>query len=440
MQKLISGVWAGEKMVEILDEKVKQPKKPLLLQVLGPGFITGASDDDPSGIATYSQAGAQFGYSTAWALIVTYPLMVGIQEISGIIGRVTGRGIAGNLVRHQPGYVVKVLVGLMVLANVCNLGADLGAMGAALNLLIGGPSGVYVIGFAIISVLLEVFLRYARYANVLKWLTLSLLAYVGSVLVVGVPWGQVAVAIVWPAVELNGDYATIVVAVLGTTISPYLFFWQAGLEVEEQQEVSEAKPLRLAPKQAPDELRRIRWDTVVGMGLSNLIALCIMITTAATLNAHGVKDIQSATQAAEALRPIAGRFAFLLFAGGIIGTGLLALPSLAGSAAYAIGEVARRSVGLDKKPGRAPAFYAALIVATVIGAAMNFVGIDPIKALVWSAVLNGVAAVPIMAIVVRMASQAAVMGDFKISRGLAINGWLGTAFMLIAVVVMFATM
>jgi Mn2+/Fe2+ NRAMP family transporter len=427
-------------MIALAEEHVEQPKKSLLLQVIGPGLITGASDDDPSGIATYSQAGAQFGYATAWTLIITYPLMVGIQEISGTVGRVTGRGIAGNLVRHQSGYLVKILVGLMVVANVCNLGADLGAMGAALNLLIGGPSGAYVIGFAIVSVLLEIFLRYARYANVLKWLTLSLLAYVGSVLVIGVPWGHVVKSIAWPAVQLTGDYATIVVAVLGTTISPYLFFWQAGLEVEEQTEAPEAKPLRLAPEQATDELRRIRWDTIVGMALSNIIALCIMITTAATLNAHGVKDIQSATQAAEALKPIAGRFAFLLFAGGIIGTGLLALPSLAGSAAYAIGEVARRPVGLDKKLGRAPSFYAILVVATAIGAAMNFVGIDPIKALVWSAVLNGVAAVPIMAMVVRMASQTAVMGEFRISRGLAINGWVGTAFMLVAVVVMFVTM
>jgi Mn2+/Fe2+ NRAMP family transporter len=313
-------------------------------------------------------------------------------------------------------------------------------MGSGLTLLVGGPSGLYVIGFAVISVLLEVFLRYARYANVLKWLTLSLLAYVGSVLVVGVPWGEVGLAIVWPKLEPTADYATIVVAVLGTTISPYLFFWQAGLEVEEQQEEEEAKPLRLAPEQAPDALRRIRLDTIVGMGLSNLIALCIMITTAATLHTHGIKDIQSASQAAEALRPIAGKFAFVLFALGIIGTGLLALPTLAGSAAYALGEAARWPVGLDQKPKRAKAFYGAIALATGIGAAMNFVGIDPIKALIWSAVLNGVAAVPIMAMVVRMATQTGIMGGFTVSRALAINGWVGTGFMAIAVVVMFATM
>jgi len=422
------------------EEPVKEPKTPWLLQVLGPGLITGASDDDPSGIATYSQAGAQFGYATAWTLVVTYPLMCGIQEISGIIGRVTGWGIAGNLVRHQPGALVKLLVGLMILANVCNLGADLGAMGSALTLLIGGPSGLYVIGFAALSILLEVFLRYARYANVLKWLTLSLLAYVGSVLVVGVSWSEVGLAIVWPKIEPTADYATIVVAVLGTTISPYLFFWQAGLEVEEQQEEEEIKPLRIAPGQAPGALRRIKWDTIVGMGLSNLIALCIMITTAATLHAHGVKDIQSASQAAEALKPIAGEFAFALFACGIIGTGLLALPSLAGSAAYALGEAARWPVGLDQRPRRAKAFYGAIMLATGIGAAMNFIGIDPIKALIWSAVLNGVAAVPIMAMVVRMATRTGIMGGFTISRALAINGWVGTGFMTVAVLVMFATM
>jgi Mn2+/Fe2+ NRAMP family transporter len=418
----------------------KEPKPSLLLQVLGPGLITGAADDDPSGIATYAQAGAQFGYATGWTLVVTYPLMVGIQEISGVIGRVTGRGIAGNLVRHQSGTLVKLLVGLMILANLCNLGADLGAMGSALTLLIGGPSGVYLIGFAVISLLLEVFLKYARYANILKWLSLSLLAYVASVLVVHVPWGTVGLSIVWPKIEPTADYATIVVAVLGTTISPYLFFWQAGLEVEEQQSDPEAKPLRQAPEQAPEALRRIRLDTIVGMGLSNLIALCIMITTAATLNVHGVKDIQSASQAAEALKPIAGRFAFFLFSAGIIGTGLLALPSLAGSAAYALGETARWTVGMDQRPKRAKAFYGAVAAATLIGAAMNFIGIDPIKALVWSAVLNGVAAVPIMAMVVRMARQREVMGRFTISRTLAINGWIGTGFMAVAVLVMFATM
>jgi Mn2+/Fe2+ NRAMP family transporter len=421
-------------------ETVKVSKVPLLMQVIGPGLITGASDDDPSGIATYSQAGAQFGFNTGWTLIVTYPLMVGIQEISAIIGRVTGRGIAGNLVRNQPGYIVTLLVGLMLLANVCNLGADLGAMGEALKLLIGGSSGAYVAAFAVISLLLEIFLRYARYANILKWLTLSLLAYVGSVLVVHVSWGQALGAFVHPTITWSGEYAMMVVAVLGTTISPYLFFWQAGLEVEEQREQDAAKPLKLAPEQAPQELRRIRWDTVVGMGLSNLIGLCIMITTAATLNAHGVKDIQSATQAAEALRPIAGRFASLLFACGIIGTGLLALPSLAGSAAYAIGELVRRPVGLDRNPLKAKSFYGVLTAATLVGAAMNFIGIDPMKALVWSAVLNGVAAVPIMAMVVRMAGQAKIMGDFKISRGLAINGWIGTGFMAAAVIVMFATL
>jgi len=424
---------------EPVKEPVKAPKTSLAW-IIGPGLITGAADDDPSGIATYSQAGAQFGNTTAWALIVTYPLMAGIQEICALIGRVTGRGLAGNLIRRQPRFLVNLLIALMVFANVCNLGADLGAMGAALRLLIGGPSGFYVIAFAVVSVLLEIFLRYAHYANVLKWLSLSLLAYAASLFVVHVPWQSVARAIVWPTIEPSGDYAEMIVAVLGTTISPYLFFWQAGLEVEEQQGEPGAEPLRVAPHQAPAEMRRIRWDTIAGMGLSNVIGLCIMITTAATLNAHGVKDIQTASQAAEALKPIAGRFAFLLFAGGIVGTGLLALPTFAGSAAYAIGEVARWPVGLDRRPGHAKAFYGVIVVATIAGTAMNFMGVDPIKALIWTAVLNGVAAAPIMAMVVRMASDRRVMGEFSITRGLAINGWIGTAFMTAAVVVMFVTM
>lgn len=427
-------------MTASVEEPLKQPRKPLLLQVIGPGLITGASDDDPSGIATYSQAGAQFGLNTAWTLIVTYPLMVGIQEISALIGRVTGRGIAGNLIRHQPGWLVSGVVGLMVVANICNLGADLGAMGEALKLLIGGEAGAYVVMFALISLLLEIFLRYARYATVLKWLTLSLLAYVATVFIVQTPWSEIGWAIIWPSISWTGDYATLVVAVLGTTISPYLFFWQAGLEVEEQQEQDGAIPLKLAPEQAPDEIRRIGWDTVVGMGLSNLIALCIMITTAVTLNARGVTNIESAAQAAEALRPIGGPFAFALFACGIIGTGLLALPSMAGSAAYGVGEILRRPVGLNQRPVQAKAFYAVLVVATALGTAMNFIGIDPMKALVWSAVINGVTAVPIMVMIVRLARQKRVMGEFVISRGLALNGWIGTGFMAAAVILMVANL
>jgi NRAMP (natural resistance-associated macrophage protein)-like metal ion transporter len=353
-------------------EEIKQPDRPKLRDVLGPGLITGASDDDPSGIATYSQAGAQFGYSLGWTLLLTYPLMCAIQMISAQIGRVTGRGLAGNMRRHYPAPLLYVLVGLLIVANTINIGADLGAMAAALRLLVPGPRVLYVAAFAVVTVLLEVFMRYARYASVLRWLTLSLFAYVGTVFAVGVAWGTVAHDLVLPHIEFSGSYLTVVVAVFGTTISPYLFFWQAGEEVEDEKENPAAEPLVKAPQQAPRELARIQLDTIVGMGLSNIIALFIMLTTAATLNAHGVKDIQTSSQAAEALRPIAGDFAFAIFALGIIGTGLLALPVLAGSAAYAVGEALGWRVGLTQRPDRAKAFYGVIAVATLVGALLNF--------------------------------------------------------------------
>jgi NRAMP (natural resistance-associated macrophage protein)-like metal ion transporter len=333
--------------------EIKQPERPKLRDVMGPGLISGASDDDPSGIATYSQAGAQFGYTLGWTLLLTYPLMCAIQLISAQIGRVTGRGLAGNIRRHYPAPLLYLVVGLLVVANTINLGADLGAMAAALHLLIDGPILIYVAGFAIVTVLAEVFIRYSRYASVLRWLTLSLFAYVATVFVVGVPWLTVARDLVLPDISLSGNYLTVVVAVFGTTISPYLFFWQAGEEVEDEKEDPEAKPLIQAPQQAPRQMARMQLDTLVGMGFSNIIALFIMLTTAATLNAHGVTDIQTSSQAAEALRPIAGSFTFTIFALGIIGTGLLAVPVLAGSAAYAVGEAMHWRVGLAQRPGRA---------------------------------------------------------------------------------------
>jgi NRAMP (natural resistance-associated macrophage protein)-like metal ion transporter len=419
--------------------EVKQQDRPKLLEILGPGLITGASDDDPSGIATYSQAGAQFGYGMAWTLLFSYPLMCTIQQISAQIGRVTGRGLAGNLRHSSPASVLYGLIGLLLLANTINLGADLGAMAAALKLLVDGPLLLYVAGFAIVSVLLEVFVRYSRYVWVLKWLTLSLFAYVATVFVVGVPWVDVGKNLVLPRIAFRSDSFTMVVALLGTTISPYLFFWQAGQEVEEEKDDPEAKPLKHAPSQAPREFERIRLDTYVGMSLSNVIALCIMMTTAATLNAHGHTDIQTSAQAAEALRPLAGRFAFTLFSLGIIGTGLLALPVLAGSAAYAVGEVLRWPVGLAQAPHRAKAFYGTIAIATVAGALMNFSSLDPVKALFWSAVVNGVVAVPVMAMTMLLGTKRDVMGEFTISRRLKIVGWIATVVMLAAAVGMVAT-
>jgi NRAMP (natural resistance-associated macrophage protein)-like metal ion transporter len=420
---------------------VKQPLRPKLLDILGPGLITGASDDDPSGIATYSQAGAQFGYDLGWVMLFSYPLMCAIQEISARIGRVTGRGIAGNLRRHYPKWPVRGLVALLLVANTINLGADLGAMAAALKLVAGGPQLVYVALFAVVSVLLEVFVRYARYVAVLKWLTLSLFAYVGVVFVVDIPWATVARAIVVPHLAAGGGALTVVVAILGTTISPYLFFWQAEEEVEDTIARPHAAPLLRAPDQAPTELSRIRWDTYVGMAFSNLVALFIILTTAATLHAHGVTDIQTSAQAAEALRPIAGPFVFAIFALGIIGTGMLALPVLAGSAAYAVGEVFGTHVGLARPLRHAPTFYGLIAGATVLGAVVvDFSSLDPIKALFWTAVINGVVAVPIMVMILLLGSRHDVMGAFVLPRGLKTVGWVATMVMAAAAAGMFATM
>src|SRR6266851_3808287 len=410
-----------------------------LLAWLGPGLITGASDDDPSGIATYSQVGAQFSYGMAWVMLFSYPLMAAIQEISARIGRVTGQGIASNIRAHYPAWLLRVIVALLLIANIINLGADLGAMGEALRLLIGGPAHLYVVLFAIVCAALEIFLRYERYVRILKWATLSLFAYVATVLVVDVPWGTVVVDTLVPSFSWQKDYIVAIVAVMGTTISPYLFFWQSSQEAEDEHEKPGAMPLMLAPNQAPAEIHRIRLDTYFGMGFSNLIGLFIIITTAATLNAHGITDINTSSQAAEALRPIAGAFAFAVFAAGIIGTGMLAVPVLAGSAAYALGEALGWSIGLSRRPLDAKAFYGTIAVATLVGVLINFINIDPIKALFWSAVLNGVVAVPLMIVMMIMTMQPGVMGTMTLPRPLWVMGWLSTSVMALAVAVMFAT-
>jgi NRAMP (natural resistance-associated macrophage protein)-like metal ion transporter len=358
-------------------------------RVLGPGLITGASDDDPSGIATYSQAGAQFGFSITWTLLFTYPLMAAIQEISARIGRVTGRGIAANLRAHYPNWLLQSIVALVLVANVINIGADLGAMGDALDLLIGGPKFLYVLAFAIVCAGLQVFIDYSKYVGLLKWLTLALLAYFGTVMVVHVPWAEAAKGFFIPTFTSKLEFWTTVVAILGTTISPYLFFWQSSQEVEDIKDVKQRKPLLQAPEQGPDATERIRLDTYVGMGFSNLVSLAIMVTTSATLHAAGKTDIQTSSQAAEALRPVAGDLAFSIFALGVIGTGFLAIPVLAGSAAYALGEARKWPVGLSRKPLEAKAFYATIVTATIIGTLIGFSPLDPIKALFWSAVVNG---------------------------------------------------
>ncbi|QYE33339.1 divalent metal cation transporter (plasmid) [Polymorphobacter sp. PAMC 29334] len=418
----------------------KQPKRLGLLLVLGPGLITGASDDDPSGIATYSQAGAQFGYGLTWVMLFSWPLMCAIQETSARIGRVTGRGIAGNLKQHYPRPILYALVGLLLIANTINLGADLGAMAAAVKQVVGGPQLLWVASFAVVTVLLEMFVSYSRYVSVLKWLTLSLFAYVGVAFAVAVPWPTVMRSLVIPHLAIDKNALTVVVAILGTTISPYLFFWQAEEEVEETQVRDDARPLVRAPEQATAEFGRIRWDTYLGMGISNLIALFIIVTTAATLNTHGITNIQTSAQAAQALRPIAGQYAFIVFALGVVGTGLLAVPVLASSAAYAIGETAGIHVGLARKIGRAKGFYAIIAAATAIGALLNFTPLDPIKALFWTAVINGVVGVPIMVMMLLLATRRDVMGNFSLPPVQRLLGWVATALMALAAAGMFATM
>jgi NRAMP (natural resistance-associated macrophage protein)-like metal ion transporter len=406
--------------------KKDQQRSPL--DVLGPGLVTGAADDDPSGIGTYSQVGAQFGYGLAWTMLFGFPLLASIQAICARIGATTGMGIAQNLRQNYPPWLLRSVVLMLLVANVINLGADLGAMGAVLALVIPGPVLAYTALFGLSSVLLEVFVSYTRYARILKWTTLSLFAYVGVVFVADVPWGTAIASVLVPSFTFDKEHAMALVAIFGTTISPYLFFWQAGQEVEEQHR-RHIKPLHVSPRRAGAELKRIRTDTLVGMGFSHLTALFIIIATAATLNANGVKDITSAAQAAEALRPIAGDFAFALFAVGIIGTGLLAVPILAGSAAYAVSETFGWVEGLDRKPREAKAFYGAIAAATLGGILLNLVNIDPMRALYWAAVVNGLLAPPLMVVTMLIARNKAIMGDLVMGRWLEFGGWLSTAVM-----------
>jgi NRAMP (natural resistance-associated macrophage protein)-like metal ion transporter len=407
------------------------------LKILGPGLITGGADDDPSGIATYSQVGAQFGYALLWTMPFIYPFMAGIQEISGRLGRVTGRGIAGNIKCLYPGWILCGVVALLLFANVINIGADIGAMGAAANLLIGGPTLAYCLLFAVVSVLLQTFVPYKSYSTVLKWLTFSLCAYVGTIFVVQINWGEALRGTFIPRISFTREYMGALVAVLGTTISPYLFFWQSAEEVEQMDSAPKEKPLAKAAYRAPKEFYRIKVDTFVGMAFSNLVAYFIILTVAVALNAHGKTDIATAAQAAEALRPVAGAFASFLFSLGVVGTGLLAVPVLSGSAAYAVGEALHWPVGLERKANEAKAFYAVLAIATLIGLGLNFIKVDPIRALVWSAMINGITAPPIMVFMMLMACNQRVMGNLTLPKHLKILGWAATVIMSLATIGMF---
>ncbi len=403
---------------------------------LGPGLITGAADDDPSGIATYSQGGAQFGYNVLWSVILTFPLMVGIQLASARVGRVTGKGLAENFRLICPAWVVALLVGLLTLANVINLGADLNAMGDVAALALGGTEVWYAAGFGVSSLVALILVPYRRYVTVLKWLTLTLLAYVGVAFTVRLDWTDVLRSAVWPHVTWSKDYATTIVAILGTTISPYLFFWQAAEEVEEIRRLRADQPLWRAPQQARAQFRRLKIDTMVGMGFSNAIAFFMIVATAATLHVHGVSAIASTTQAAEALRPIAGEAGFFLFALGIVGTGLLAVPVLGGSAAYAISSVFRWRMGLDRSFGRARPFYLVIAAAILLGIAISAADLDAMLTLYWSAVINALISVPIMVVLMMVASSRKVMGDFTLSWRGKFLGWAATLAMACATGVM----
>jgi NRAMP (natural resistance-associated macrophage protein)-like metal ion transporter len=407
--------------------------KPRLWKVLGPGLITGAADDDPSGIATYSQAGAQFGFQLAWTLLLTYPLMVVIQAICARIGRTTGKGIAGNLREHFPNWLVQAVVGLLFVANTLNIGADLGAMAESGHLLLPVlPSWIYVIFFGTICTLGQVLFKHVRYVSLLKWLTLSLFAYFATLCVVHVHWPDLVSGLLLPRFSTQRDFWLMVVAIFGTTISPYLFFWQAAQEVEDTKAKPLEHPLREDPSEGPGALARIRLDTIVGMGFSNLVALAILVTAAATLHRAGITEVTTAAQAAEALRPLAGDLAVFFFAVGIVGTGLLSIPVLAGSAAYALGEARGWPVGLARRPLQAKAFYGAIALATLLGAAANAFALNPVQALIWVAVINGIVAVPVMALLMRMGSDVRLMGEFRISRPWRLVGWTATVVMGVA--------
>ena len=407
-----------------------------LLKQLGPGLITGAADDDPSGIATYSQGGAQFGFNLLWTLLLTFPLMVAIQMVSALVGRCTGRGLAGNMSEVLPRPLVLGLLALLFIANTINVGADLAAMGAAAKLVTGLNQHVFTLFFAFLSLGLQLFIPYRRYARLLTVLTFSLFAYVAILFFLPLDWSEIGAGLIGLHPDLSESAATTIVAIFGTTISPYLFFWQSAQEVEEVGQNKDEHPLLERPREAPRALRRIRLDTITGMAVSNLIALAIMIATAATLHSHGITNIDSAADAASALKPIAGEFAFALFAVGIIGTGLLAIPVLAGSTGYAVAEAAGWKTGLDNMPWEARGFYMVIGAAVLLGLGIDWSPIDPIKALYWSAVLNGVIAVPMMAALMFVASSRKKMGQFRAGWLLGGLGWLCTAIMAAAAITM----
>ena len=404
---------------------------------VGPGLVTGVADDDPSGIGTYSQAGAQFGLNMLWTMPLSFPLMAAIQSMCARIGRVTGKGLAANIKCTFPPAVLYGVVALLLVANVLNIAADLAAMGEVAELAMGVNRHVMTTLFALVTLLLQVFVPYHRYVSFLKWLTLSLLAYAAVLFTIRIPWAQVALRTFWPTFTPNAAAAAVIVGVFGTTISPYLFFWQASQEVEDMEARPDAAPLIHEGGAAASELRRIRWDTWSGMFYSNITAYFIILAAAVTLNVAGITQIETAAQAAGALRPLAGDFAFLLFAMGVLGVGMIGVPVLTGSGAYALSETMGWKSGLERKLKDARGFYGILTVSMLVGLGIHNSPISPMQALFWSAVINGLVAVPLMIVIIVLASKKSVMGAFTAGRSVIVLGWIATALMAAASVRMF---
>jgi Mn2+/Fe2+ NRAMP family transporter len=427
----LTGVHSARRAENAWDRLRRHP-----LARIGPGLITGVADDDPSGIATYSQAGAQFGLNMLWTMPLAYPLMSAVQSMCARIGRVTGQGLAANIKASFPPIVLQVAVVLLLIANTLNIAADVAAMGEVGELVSGVNRHLMTAVFVFGTLILQIFVPYHRYVFFLKWLTVSLLSYAAVLFTVHVPWGQVALRTVWPQFKLDSNSAAVVLGVFGTTISPYLFFWQASEEVEDMRAAPQTPALLQDSPAAPPELRRIKWDTWSGMLYSDMTAFFIILATGVTLHAAGVTQIDTATQAATALRPLAGNFAFLLFAVGIIGVGLIGVPVLAGSAAYAMAEAMSWREGLEERVDDARGFYAVIAVSVLAGLVIQYSPITPMRALFWSAVINGVVAVPLMAVIIVLSSRRSVMGDYTASTTLVVLGWIATAVMGVAAVMM----
>ncbi len=408
------------------------------LSRVGPGLVTGVADDDPSGIVTYSQAGAQFGLNMLWTMPFAYPLMSTIQVLCARMGRVTGRGLSANMKLAFPRWVLIVLVLLLLVANVLNIAADIAAMGEVAQLVTGINWHFMTCVFVLFTLLMQIFIPYRHYVFFLKWLSLSLLAYGAVLFTVHIHWGDVIWSTFFPQITWGADSAAVVVGIFGTTISPYLFFWQSSQEVEDMNIQGKKSLLENQnDEEVRQELRRIRWDTWSGMLYSNVAAYCIILATAVTLHAAGIRDINTAAQAASALRPLAGEFTFLLFALGILGVGLMGVPVLAGSAAYALSEVFGWRSSLEDSATQASKFYAIIALSVLIALAIQYSPISPMKALFWSAVINGIVAVPLMVAIMVLSSKQSVMGMYAASLSMKVFGWLATGFMAVAAAYLF---